>query len=38
MVGHRIAEVSVHHFVNDVAEYLRRTFPAADQPVAAAQE
>jgi hypothetical protein len=25
MVGHRIAEVSVDRFVNDVAGYLRRT-------------
>ncbi len=25
MVGYRIAELSVHHFVTDVAEYLRRT-------------
>jgi hypothetical protein len=25
MVGHRIAEVSVHRFVSDVAEYLRKT-------------
>ena len=25
IVGHRIAEVSVHRFVSDVAEYLRRT-------------
>jgi hypothetical protein len=25
IVGHRIAEVSVHRFVNDVAGYLRRT-------------
>ncbi len=25
VVGHRIAEVSVHRFVNDVAEYLRRS-------------
>jgi hypothetical protein len=25
VVGHRIAEASVHRFVNDVAEYLRRT-------------
>jgi hypothetical protein len=25
MVGYRIAEVSVHRFVSDVAEYLRRT-------------
>jgi hypothetical protein len=25
MVGHRIAEVSVHRFVNDVAGYLRQT-------------
>jgi hypothetical protein len=25
IVGHRIAEVSVHRFVNDVAEYLRQT-------------
>jgi hypothetical protein len=24
MVGHRIAEVSVHHFVSDVAGYLRK--------------
>lgn len=24
MVGHRIAEVSVHRFIGDVAEYLRR--------------
>jgi hypothetical protein len=24
IVGHRIAEVSVHRFVNDVAEYLRQ--------------
>jgi hypothetical protein len=25
MVGHRIAEASVHRFVSDVAEYLRKT-------------
>jgi hypothetical protein len=25
MIGHRIAEASVHRFVTDVAEYLRRT-------------
>ena len=25
MVGHRIAEVAVHRFVSDVAEYLRKT-------------
>jgi hypothetical protein len=25
MVGYRIAEVSVHRFVNDVAGYLRQT-------------
>jgi hypothetical protein len=25
VVGHRIAEVSVHHFVTEVAEYLRTT-------------
>jgi hypothetical protein len=25
IIGHRIAEVSVHRFVNDVAGYLRRT-------------
>lgn len=25
IVGHRIAEVSVHRFITDVAEYLRRT-------------
>jgi hypothetical protein len=25
MVGHRIAEVSVHRFVSEVAEYLRKT-------------
>ena len=25
MVGHRIAEVCVHRFINDVAEYLRET-------------
>ena len=25
IVGHRIAEVSVHRFVSDVADYLRRT-------------
>jgi len=25
MVGHRIAEVSVHRFVSDVARYLRKT-------------
>jgi hypothetical protein len=25
IVGHRIAEVAVHRFVSDVAEYLRRT-------------
>ena len=25
MVGHRIAEVSVHRFLSDVAEYLRKT-------------
>jgi hypothetical protein len=25
MVGHRLAEVSVHRFVSDVAEYLRKT-------------
>jgi len=25
LVGHRIAEASVHRFVSDVAEYLRRT-------------
>jgi hypothetical protein len=25
IVGHRIAEVSVHRFVNDVAGYLRKT-------------
>ena len=25
MVGHRIAEVSVHRFVSDVAGYLRKT-------------
>ena len=25
MVGHRIAEVSVHRFVSDVARYLRET-------------
>ena len=25
IVGHRIAEVCVHRFVNDVAEYLRKT-------------
>ena len=25
IVGHRIAEVSVHRFVSDVAEYLRKT-------------
>jgi len=28
VVGHRIAEVSVHRFVNDIADYLRRTLPA----------
>jgi hypothetical protein len=31
VVGHRIAEVSVHRFVNDVAEYLRRTIPIRDR-------
>ena len=25
VAGHRIAEVSVHRFVNDVAGYLRQT-------------
>jgi hypothetical protein len=25
VVGHRIAEVSVHRFINDVAGYLRHT-------------
>jgi hypothetical protein len=25
MVGHRIAEVSVHRFVSDLAGYLRKT-------------
>jgi hypothetical protein len=25
IVGHRIAEASVHRFIADVAEYLRRT-------------
>jgi hypothetical protein len=29
MVGHRIAEVSVHRFVSDVAEYLRKTLRSA---------
>jgi hypothetical protein len=29
IVGHRIAEVCVHRFVNDVAEYLRRTLGKA---------
>jgi hypothetical protein len=24
IVGHRIAEVSVHRFINDVATYLRK--------------
>jgi hypothetical protein len=27
IVGHRIAEVSVHRFVSDVAEYLRQVLP-----------
>ncbi len=27
IVGHRIAEVSVHRFVSDVAGYLRQTLP-----------
>ena len=27
VVGHRIAEVSVHRFVSDVAGYLRKTLP-----------
>jgi hypothetical protein len=27
VVGHRIAEVSVHRFVSDVAAYLRQTLP-----------
>lgn len=27
IVGHRIAEASVHRFVNDVAGYLRQTLP-----------
>ncbi len=27
IVGHRIAEVSVHRFVSDVAAYLRQTLP-----------
>jgi hypothetical protein len=27
VVGHRIAEASVHHFVTEVAEYLRTTLP-----------
>lgn len=27
LVGHRIAEASVHRFVTDVAEYLRTTLP-----------
>ena len=38
IVGHRIAEVSVHHFVNDVAERLRRTLSAPDHPAEAIQE
>lgn len=29
VVGHRIAEASVHRFVTDVAEYLRRTLGSA---------
>lgn len=29
IVGHRIAEVSVHGFINDVAEYLRRSLANA---------
>jgi hypothetical protein len=28
IVGHRIAEVSVHRFVTDVAAYLRTTLTA----------
>lgn len=28
IVGHRIAEVSVHRFVRDVAEYLREALPS----------
>jgi hypothetical protein len=27
MLGHRIAEASVHQFLTDVAEYMRRTLP-----------
>jgi hypothetical protein len=29
IVGHRIAEVSVHRFVNDVAEHLRQVLRRA---------
>lgn len=28
VVGHRIAEASIHRFVTDVADYLRRSLPA----------
>ena len=31
IVGHRIAEVSVHRFVRDVAGYLRRALGSVDQ-------
>lgn len=31
VAGHRIAEASVHRFVDDVAEYLRKTLPTTRQ-------
>jgi hypothetical protein len=32
VIGHRIAEASVHRFVSDVAEYLRKTLGASSDP------
>jgi hypothetical protein len=29
VIGHRIADASVHHFIQQVAAYLRRTLPTA---------
>ena len=31
VAGHRIAEVSVHRFIDEVAEYLRKTLGATRQ-------
>ena len=32
IAGHRIAEASVHRFINEVAEYLRQALAAATRP------